>query len=85
MGPSDVEEALSEEPFIPLRITLASGDQIVVDNPRRAIIGGMSLHYAISDDPASRIGRRIKIISIPNIVMIEPITQGPRRNGRRRR
>jgi hypothetical protein len=83
MGPSEVEDLLSKEPFVPLRITVASGDQVVVDNPRRTLIDGLSLYYSMSDDPASRIGKGLKIISIPNIVLVEPINFGPRRNGRR--
>jgi hypothetical protein len=85
MGPSEVEEILFDEPFVPLRITVAGGDQIVVDNPRRALLSGLSLYYGIADNPESRHANRVKIISIPNIVLIERIDTHPRRNGRRRR
>jgi len=85
MGPTDLEEILYREPFVPLRVTVASGDQVIVDNPHRAMISGFSLYYGIADNPESRIGNRVRIISIPNIVLIEPVPQGPRRNGRRRR
>jgi len=85
MSPSEFEERLYEEPFTPLRVTLVSGDQVIVDNPRRAVIAGLSLVYAISDNAAARVGKRLKIMSIPNIVLLETIHPGDRRNGRRRR
>ena len=84
MSPSEIEEYLFQEPFTPLRLTLASGDQVIVNNNRRAVIAGLSLIYGMADDPNARIGNRVRIISIPNIVLIEPVPPG-RRNGRRRR
>jgi len=84
MSPSDLEEQIYQEPFVPLRLTLASGDQVVLDNPHRVLMTGLALHYLLSDDPSSRIGRQVKIISIPNIVLVEPVPNG-RRTGRRRR
>jgi hypothetical protein len=84
MSPADVEEILYEEPFRAFRVTLASGDQYVVNNRQRALISGLSLVVGLNDDPKARTGTRLKIISIPNIVMAEHID--PRRpgNGRRR-
>ena len=85
MSPTDLEEHLFSDPFVPQRLTLASGDQVIVDNPQRALIAGPALYYGTSDDPAARVGKRVKVISIPNIVLIEPVDQRPGRNGRRRR
>ena len=84
MGPSELEEILFEEPFRPFRVTLASGDHYVVNNQRRAMISGLSLVIGVNEDAEARTGNRLKIISIPNIVMAEHID--PRRppNGRRR-
>ncbi|HZN69185.1 MAG TPA: hypothetical protein VFB66_28160 [Tepidisphaeraceae bacterium] len=85
MGPGELEEILFEEPFRPFRVTLASGDHFVVNNQRRAMISGLSLVVGVNEDPNARTGNRLKIISIPNIVMAEHID--PRRppNGRRGR
>jgi hypothetical protein len=84
MSPSDLEETIYGEPFVPVRLTLASGDQVIIDNPRRAVISGLTLAYSLADDPASRIGKQLKLISIPNIVLVEPVNPRHRRNGRRR-
>ncbi|HZL34692.1 MAG TPA: hypothetical protein VFC78_05230 [Tepidisphaeraceae bacterium] len=84
MGPGEIEEILFEEPFRPFQVTLASGDRFIVNNPRRAIISGLSLVLGLHDDPAARSGSRLKIISIPNIVMAEHIDRPPP-PGRRRR
>jgi hypothetical protein len=83
MSASELEEYLFQEPFLPLRLTLASGDQLVINNSQRAVIAGLSLIYAMSDDPNARIGKRVRIVSIPNIVLIEPADRRPR-GGRRR-
>jgi hypothetical protein len=83
MSPSDLEEQIYQDPFVPLRLTLASGDQVIIDSPRRVLMTGLAIHYLLSDDPASRIGKQVKIISIPNIVLAAPVTHG-RHAGRRR-
>ena len=84
MSPSELQEILYEEPFRPFRVTMASGDQYVVNNPKRALISGLSIVVGLNDDPESRLGKRLKIISIPNVVMAEQIDPG-RPNGRKRR
>jgi hypothetical protein len=85
MSPSEIEDNIFREPFVPVRLTLASGDQIIIDNPRRAVITGLSIYYALADNPEARVGTSGKFISIPNIVLVEPAPPGPHRNGRRRR
>jgi hypothetical protein len=84
MSPSELEEILYEEPFRPFRVTMASGDQYLVNNPKRALISGLSIVVGLNDDPDSRVGNRLKIISIPNILMAEQIDPD-RPSGRRRR
>lgn len=85
MSPTDLEEILYEEPFRPFRVTLASGDQFVVNNSKRAMISGLSLVVGLNDDPDARTGQRLKILSIPNIVMAEHLDPHKPPNGRRRR
>ena len=85
MGPGELEEILYEEPFRPFRLTMASGDEFVVNNPRRALLNGLSLVVGLHDDPNSRVGNRLKIISIPNIVMAEHIDPQRPDSSRRRR
>ena len=74
MSPSELEEQIYQDPFIPLRLTLASGDQIIIEDSRRVLMVGLAIYYSITDDPESRIGKRVKIISVPNIVLAEPVT-----------
>jgi hypothetical protein len=84
MSPTEIEEILYDEPFRPFRVTMASGDQYIVNNRQRALISGLSLVVGLNEDASARSGTRLKLISIPNIVMAEQID--PRRpNGRRRR
>ena len=55
---------------------------MIVERPDLVIINGLSLFFGIGYEPGSRIGERLKIISIPNITLIEAV---PHRNGGRRR
>ena len=84
MSPSHLDDMLSEQPVLPLRLTLSSGDQILIDNPARTSIAGLSLFIDVADNPEARIGERVRIVSIPGINLIKRV-EGPRRNGRRRR
>jgi hypothetical protein len=84
MSPTDLDDILQEQPRTPLRLTLSSGDQVIIDNPGRTLVAGLSLFIGVSDDPAARVGERVRIVSVPNINLIERI-EAPRRNGRRRR
>jgi len=84
MSPPDLDEILNEQPAVPVRLTLSSGDQVVIDNPTRTLIAGLSLFIGVAEIPEARIGDRVRIVSIPNINLIERI-EGPRRNGRRGR
>jgi hypothetical protein len=65
---------------------LSSGDELIIEQPQRTLISGLSLYIQMYEDWATRIGRRVRIISIPNINLIEPMRPGPSgRRPRRRR
>jgi hypothetical protein len=82
MSPSDLEELFELQPTRPLRITLSSGDQVILERPDLARVFGFSLIFGVGYEAGSRVSQRMRIISVPNIAMIEPV---PRRNGTRRR
>jgi hypothetical protein len=84
MSPSEIYELFEVNPSTPFRLTLASGDTVVVDNPRHTLIEPLVLYVGQSEDARARVSTRVKMVSIPNITMIEKID--PRRpNGRRSR
>jgi len=85
MSPSDLEDQIYSDPFVPLRLTLASGDQVIIESSQRVLMTGLTIHYLLTDDPAARVGTRVRIVSIPNIVLVEPVNTHHRRNGRKRR
>jgi hypothetical protein len=43
MSPSELEELLYREPFQPLRLTLSSGDQIVVREEDKPMVSNLAL------------------------------------------
>jgi hypothetical protein len=82
MSPSELEVYIQEDPTTPVRLTLSSGDQVLVRPEDRPIVEGIIL---ILRGPGSgRIARRHRLVSVPNIVLAEPLPGRPR-NGRRRR
>jgi hypothetical protein len=71
MSPSELEEYIHQDPMPTLRLTLASGDQIVIRDEDRTFISGLVLTV-----PGSASGRFVggpRLISIPNIVLVEPL------------
>jgi hypothetical protein len=82
MSPSELEEYFLEEPVWPLRLTLASGDQIMVGPNDRPFVSGLTL--VLTGSTKSRLVPRHRLVSIPNIVLAEPLEARPGQ-GRRRR
>ena len=84
MSPSELAQLFEDNPERAFRVTLSSGDTIDINNPRRTLVDNIMLYISQSDDPRALVGQRTRVISIPNIAMIEPIEPG-RSRGRRRR
>jgi hypothetical protein len=83
MSPSEIEQYLQMEPMPTLRLTLASGDQILVRDQDDAFVSDLSL--VLRGIKINReITARSRLVSIPNIVLAEPIDVRPD-TGRRRR
>ena len=78
MGPSEIQELLDSEPFVPLRLTLSSGS--VVELHQRESLNLVGLSLSVLDDALA--GQpRLRFISIPNIAMAEPIVSRHGREG----
>jgi hypothetical protein len=80
MGPSELQELLDFEPFIRLRLTLASGDVVELNRRQGVNLTGLSL--SIEDESQSG-ARRLRLVSIPNIVLVEPLADDERSTSRR--
>jgi hypothetical protein len=85
MSPSELAELFDANPQQAFRLTLNCGTQVLVDNPQRTLIESIVLYVGLADDPDARVADRTKIISIPNITMVERVDRRRRQNGRRRR
>ena len=78
MSPAELDEILLQSPMPTIRLTLASGDQIILRDGDRAFTAGLALVI-----PGEVNSSRFEGVSIPNIVLIEPIKPPP--PGRRHR
>lgn len=83
MSPSEVEEYILQDPMPTLRLTLASGDQLIIRDEDRAFVSGLALVIRGSNT-GNRLVAQSRLVSIRNIVLVEPATLPPR-TGRRRR
>lgn len=73
MGPSDIQELLDFQPFTPLRLTLSSGSVIEVRQKEGVSVIGMTMFIA---DQSVLGNARVRLISVPNIALIEPLADG---------
>jgi hypothetical protein len=71
MSPTDLEEILDFEPYTPWRAILVNG--CVVNRPRREELSVNGLSLCIFD--STRGVPRLRFVSIPNIILLEPMTQ----------
>ena len=83
MSPSDLEEYIQQTPLPTLRLTLSSGDQLIVSEEDTPILAGLTL--VLRGRAASASGRAAgqpRLVSMPNIVLVEPVERRTTR-GRR--
>jgi len=83
MSSSELEEYLQGHQDDRLRLVMSSGDEMIIEEPRKTLIDGLTLHIQMYGNWTLREAPRVRIVSIPNINIIEPIRRGP--NGRRPR
>jgi hypothetical protein len=83
MSPSELEEYLLFEPRRPVRLTLSSGDQVIVYPEDRPLIEGIVLILRGEGEEGGRVTQRTRLISVPNVALAEPFD--PRPGGSRRR
>ena len=82
MGPSELEELLYEGRADSVRLTLSSGDQVLVPPEMNVLIHGLTLVLPAAPR-AGRVGGP-RLVSLPTIALAEPIDVRPG-SGRRRR
>jgi hypothetical protein len=83
MSPDELEQLIENRPMPDFRLTLASGDQIVITEADEPFVIGLALILG-GDRNDRSINVRSKLVSVPNIVMAEPAGSRPRPIGRRR-
>lgn len=66
-----IDQELSRDPFVPIRLHLSDGSSIDVHNPGLAFIARLALYVARTDRPHSRIMDDFRLVSINHIVSVE--------------
>jgi hypothetical protein len=78
MGPDELQGIIDFEPFVPLRLTLSSGNVIEVRQREGVNVSGLTmsiLDTTFTGEP------RLRLVSLPNIALVEPIAHGPTGRG----
>ena len=83
MSSSELEEYLEGHQNDRLRIVMSRGDEMIIEQPVKTLVSGLSLHIQMYGNWPMRREPSVRIVSIPNINIIEPIRPGS--NGRRTR
>jgi hypothetical protein len=84
MSPSEIEQYLLMEPMPTLRLTLASGDQIIVREEDEPFVSDLSL--VLRGERSTRdMTSGSRLVSIPNICLAEPVDPRRPTGGRHRR
>ena len=73
MMPEALNQELSREPFIPLRLYLSDGQVLEILNPGLCWINRGSVYLARVDRPRSRLMDDVDLISLRHIVRVEQI------------
>ena len=73
MNPEQLNEQLSREPYVPLRLHLSDGDAVDITNPGLAFINGPALYVFRTDRPNSHLADDHRLIALRHIVQVEQI------------
>jgi hypothetical protein len=73
MLPAALDQELSRDPFVLIRIHLSDGHSYVVRNPSLCFINRGALYFARTDRPHSRLTDDIDVIDLRHITRVEQI------------
>lgn len=71
MDPRTLDEELSREPFVPLRLTLSTGEKVEITDPGAAFIQNLTLFLYRVRRRGSRVADDSRSIALRHIVQIE--------------
>lgn len=76
MMPGAMNAELSRDPFVPLRLFLSDGRQVVIKNPGLCFINRGALYVARIDRPNSRLADDLDVVSLRHVVSVEQASEG---------
>ena len=76
VSPSDLEQYIDQKPVPTLRLTLSSGDQLIVGDDDKPFLEGLTLVLR-GRSVNERTTGPSRLVSVPNIVLVEPVPRRP--------
>jgi hypothetical protein len=71
MNPESINTLLTAEPFLPLRLTLTTGEIVEISDPTPVYISGLAIHIFGTKRAGDHIADSYRLISLRHIVKIE--------------
>lgn len=75
MNPETLNSLLKQEPFIPLRLTLTTGEMIDITDPVPVFIAHLAVHIFGVKRAGEHVAEWAKLVSLRHIVKIEQMEQ----------
>lgn len=73
MDPALLDDELSRDPFVPLVLTLNTGEKIEVRDPDRTVISHLSLYVFEKSPRGGRLAKSVRLISLRHILQVEKL------------
>jgi hypothetical protein len=73
-----IDQELTRDPFVPIRLHLSDGSKIDITNPGLAFIAHLAVYIARTDRPDSRIMDDFQLVSLSRIARLELVEPASR-------
>lgn len=73
MNPEALNQDLVREPFVPLRLTLTTGEKLEIADPGTVFINNLALYVFGVRRQGDRIADQSRLISLRHIVQVEQV------------
>ena len=73
MNPETLNSLLKRDPFVPLRLTLTTGETVEIDNPVPVFIENLAVHIFGVKRAGEHLADWSRLISLRHIVKIEQV------------
>jgi hypothetical protein len=75
MNPEAILQPLKRDPFVPLRLTLTTGETVDITHPGAVFLENLAVHIFGVKRKGDHIADWFRLVSLRHIVKVEPIAE----------